>query len=184
VAKAKSKRPNSGAGDHYWVKIVRPVFQTALIEVSAKSAEEAAMVAIKKAEGLRATSWTGQFDPERYTCDIQAVLPSTDREPNESPKEFMSSTTTEYLLLRADTNAGEGTTSPQPWLDQCSNLMLADLCGDWIGQLDELEQEGLEGFYSWVGDEVEKAKQSKPANVVPFLPYFMRRKGQEKTDKS
>ncbi len=50
-------------------------------------------------------------------------------------------------------------------------------------QLGELEEDGLEGFYNWIEEEVEKTKRSRPAKVIHFMPHYMRRLQQNKRDK-
>ena len=39
---------------------------------------------------------------------------------------------TEYLLLKADTEGGQGEALNQPWLDEKSYVFLADVAGDWL----------------------------------------------------
>jgi hypothetical protein len=63
-----------------------------------------------------------------------------------------------YLLLKADIEGGEGVALNQPWLDEKSNVFQADVAGDWLADIEVLEQEGLEGYL----------RRGRRGNVIPF----------------
>ena len=72
-----------------------------------------------------------------------------------------------YLLLKADTDSGEGEVVYQPWIGAISDLMIADLCSDWGGELAEAEEAGVAGFYDWVERHARFLKEG-PAKVIPL----------------
>ena len=51
-----------------------------------------------------------------------------------------------YLLLRADITFGQGDVALQPWLDEQSALMVADLSQDWSSDIEQIHQEGLVAY--------------------------------------
>ena len=65
---------------------------------------------------------------------------------------------TEYLLLKADIEGGQGEALNQPWLDEKSYVFLADVAGDWLADIEALEEEGLEGYL----------RRGRRSNVIPF----------------
>ena len=71
------------------------------------------------------------------------------------------------LLLKADTDTGEGEVLYQPWMADISDLMVADLCSDWNGELAEAEAEGAERFYDWLERHARFIKEG-PAKVIPL----------------
>lgn len=74
-----------------------------------------------------------------------------------------------YLLLKADTGSGEGEVVYQPWIGAISDLMLADLCADWTGELAEAGEAGVAGFYDWAERHARFLKEG-PAKVIPLRP--------------
>ena len=46
----------------------------------------------------------------------------------------------------------------QPWLDEKSYVFLADVAGDWLVDIEALEEEGLEGYL----------RRGRRSNVIPF----------------
>ena len=72
-----------------------------------------------------------------------------------------------YLLLKADTDSGEGEVLYQPWMGKISDLMLADLCSDWVAELAEAEEEGAERFNDWLERHARFLKEG-PAKVIPL----------------
>ena len=70
-----------------------------------------------------------------------------------------------YLLLKADTGSGEGEVVCQPWISGISDLMLADLCPDWSGELAEAEEAGVAGFYDWAERHARFLKEG-PAKII------------------
>jgi hypothetical protein len=107
------------------IRIVRPVFQSVIVEVEADSEEEAVAAALGQADTVSEEEWAGAFEPEDYFYDAHCI------------KEVHPSEYRKYLPLRASTFSGEGEVLYQPWLEEVDDLMLADLCMDWSGQLEE-----------------------------------------------
>lgn len=169
-------RKSKATTEKYWVKLSRPVLQSIVLQVSARSPEDAVSRAVEAAEQLPDEDWRGKYDPDRYSLDVHGVLALEECEPDETGEDAFSYERTEYLLLRADTDAGEGQVIPQPWLDDCSHLMVADLCGDWMRTLEMWQQDGLGKFYDSMEKLRSDSKTPQRANVIAFLPYLNARR--------
>ena len=148
----------------YRVRLVRPVFQVVVVDVEASGNEEAIVEAICQAETIQEKEWVGEFDPDNYFYDVQYV------EEAEGEGDYIFTGIDEdrkYLLLKADTGSGEGEVLFQPWLTEISDLMVADLCSDWGGLLQELEEVGVSSFYESLEQQLH-VKNKAPAKVIPF----------------
>lgn len=150
----------------YRVRLVRPVFQFAVVEVEAIDENEAMLDALHQAVTIPESAWSGNFDQANYGYDAQYVEEVVESDEDD----YIFSGIDEdrrYLLLSANTNTGEGEMLLQPWLSEISDLMVADLGMDWRGQLEELEAEGCARFYGALEDQLAH-KDRKPAKVIPF----------------
>ena len=105
--------------------------------------------------------------PSKYRYDLQNVLDATEfsDEATETSvtaadlaKDLCEMHVTEYLLLKADIEGGQGEALNQPWLDEKSYVFLADVAGDWLADIEALEEEGLEGYL----------RRGRRSNVIPF----------------
>jgi len=150
----------------YRVRLVRPVFQVAVVEVEANDENDAMLDALHQADTIPEEVWSGNFDQANYGYDAQYV-----EEAGESDEDDYIFTGIDedrrYLLLKANTGTGEGEFLPQPWLTEISDLMIADLGMDWRGQVEELEAEGCASFYESLEDQLAR-KERKPGKVIPF----------------
>lgn len=148
------------------VRLVRPVFEYADVEVEAGEEYEAVTTALAGAGTIPADAWRGKFAPEEYGVDAVCVTETAGND-----EEIFTAIAGEkrYLLLRADTDAGEGEVVYQPWIGEVSALMLADLCADWTGELAETEEAGVAGFCDWAERHARFLKEG-PAKVIPLRP--------------
>jgi hypothetical protein len=149
----------------YRVRLVRPVFQVAVVDVEAAGEAEAMLEALSQAETIPEKDWVGEFDPDSYFYDVQYVEGADDQLDDYIFTDIENDR--KYLLLKADTISGEGEVTFQPWMSEVSDLMLADLCSDWSGQLEELEAEGASNFYETL-EKYLQVKNKTPAKVIPF----------------
>ena len=151
------------------IKLMRPIFQTTVIAVNAASEERAVRLAIRKAARLKEEEWVGSFDSSKYRYDLQHVVGaaefSAEAKAGETSvsaadlaKDLREMHVTEYLLLKADIEGGQGEALNQPWLDEKSYVFLADVAGDWLADIEALEEEGLEGYL----------RRGRRSNVIPF----------------
>jgi hypothetical protein len=149
----------------YRVRLVRPLFQVAVVDVEAADEEVAMLEALSQAGTITEKEWVGEFDPDGYFYDVQYV-----EEAEESDDDYIFTgieKDRKYLLLKADTDSGEGEITFQPWMSEVSDLMVADLCSDWSGQLEELEEEGASNFYESLEKQLQ-VKNKTPAKVIPI----------------
>lgn len=148
----------------YRVRLVRPVFQAALVEVEAVGEQEAIFATFAQSGTIPDEEWVGKFDPDSYFCDAQFVDEAGDGD------DYIFTEVDayrKYLLLKANTDSGEGELLLQPWMDGITELMLADLSSDWSGELAELAEEGVSRFV----ESLERQKRllnKTPAKVIPF----------------
>lgn len=150
----------------YRVRLVRPVFQVAVVEVEASDEYGAMLDALHQADTVPEELWSGNFDQANYSYDAQYVEEAS--EPDADDYIFSGiDEDRRYLLLGANTDTGEGEMLPQPWISEISDLMVADLGMDWRGQLEKLEVEGCTRFYESLEDQIAH-KDRKPAKVIPF----------------
>lgn len=148
------------------VRLVRPVFEYADVEVEAGEEFEAVTTALAGAGTIPADAWRGNFAPEEYGVDAVCVTETTGGD-----EELFTAIAGEkkYLLLKADTGSGEGEVVYQPWIGEVSDLMLADLCADWTGELAEAGETGVAGFCDWAERQARFLKEG-PAKVIPLWP--------------
>jgi hypothetical protein len=149
----------------FLVRLVRPVFQVAVVEVEAENEEMAEAAALTQAESIEDEHWVGTFDPGSYGCDAQYVIPA-----EEAKDDFIFSSIEnerKYALLKADLDSGEGRMMFQPWMNGIDDLMWADLCMDWGIQLEGLRREGAESYFGWLKS-LGAPKEARLAKVIPF----------------
>lgn len=155
----------------YFVSLVRPVFERAVVEIEAQSLVEAQEKALEAAGDLPDTSWKGAFDPSGYAFHIERAAEAEDVD---SWADESDGAGIRYALLQADVDSGEGNLLPQPWMAQTSALLVADVGEDWIGDLESLQDAEVTSFIQHL-KEVQK-KSAIKGNVVSFAKYvFLRR---------
>lgn len=168
---------NSKPGKYY-VKLVRMVVQAADFEVDAADEEEAVRKAAEEAVETGDEKWTGKFDPDEYSYDIQVLLG-----PDELADEDIGRPTigtgpeddVRYALLKADINAGEGQFCPQSWMFRESDLLLSDVCGDWARDVSELGEGHDERYWSSFTE-----LAARPLAAVVSYAEFLRRRNRGK----
>ncbi len=166
----------------YQVAVSRPVIRTVIIEVDAESDEQAAEMALDKATQLSEQAWSGEFEPESYGYDIVDVVPKDDiLEQQEEDESYLAQRidAVRYLLLRADADAGEGALLFQPWLQFAPPLVIADICQDWLEDMQLLADEGVDGVMEWL-DELAVDATPIPPEVIARLPWIWQQR--KKTD--
>lgn len=174
--------------DTFAIKLMRPIFQTAVVLVEATDEAQAVKRAFRTARGLSEDDWEGGFERRNYVIALQNVLNATDaiEERGLSPSvdsevslaaELASWDDIRYVILKADIDAGEGETHAHPWLRRCSDVMLADLAMDWREQLEPVERQGIDGYRGLWGTGRQREPSERRENVVPF-----RKPGEEDGD--
>jgi len=161
----------------YYVRVMRPTFQRAVLTVEATSDETATRLALEQAEQLTEGDWA-RFEVEREPPTIEVALSEDDVEEDAEADvlEFMSDVQHAYALLQANLETGEGAFIAPTWLSRQSALMVADVTGDWAEMLSGISDEGADAFYEWVGG------QGRPANVIDFFAERDKRRGKPPQD--
>ncbi len=155
------------------VKLARPVFEIAIVDVEAADHDEARRLAKRQAPALPDKAWVGAFDPMKYGHDVQDLTDSRDVDEGEIDPEALAMTPepdedVHYALLRADMFSGEGETLLQPWMIGESKLIITDLAGDWIDALEEIRETDINELFegTFRGDEAPTEGESTPSIAV------------------
>lgn len=156
----------------YYIRVMRPAYQRAVLTVEATSDEEATRLALEQAETLTERDWARQR-AVRDPPVIEIFLPKAEAlgESEAEVLKFVGEVQHAYALLQADLDSGEGTFIAPTWLKEQSELMVADITQDWAETLDAISEEGATAFYDWL------ARRKRPANVVDFFAEREKRRG-------
>jgi len=149
--------------EKFYVRVCRPRFEVAAIEVSASDHDEAKLTAAWMATELPDRAWTLlPFDHTSYFPHVEECISDHDMGANadaEDPKEaqieemmtLQRERYEQYLLLLGDVGSGEGRVVFQPWC--CSHdpgLLEIDLSGDWTYELDAVFNNRVSGNEPWL----------------------------------
>ena len=156
----------------YYVRVMRPTFQRAILTVEATSEQAAMRSAVEQAERMAESDWD-RLEAEREPPAIEVALSQDEVEEDADGDvlEFLTDVQHAYALLQANLETGEGAFIAPTWLSRQSALMVADVTGDWAEALAGISDEGGEAFYSWLG------AQQRPANVIDFFAERDKRRG-------
>ncbi|HJV64451.1 MAG TPA: hypothetical protein VJ550_01830 [Geomonas sp.] len=153
----------------YLVRVVRPVFEAAYLEVEARDENEACSTAMASAYQLPAEKWSGRFNPDDYFVDAHCVR----RSQTQDGHPFTLLDFPLYLIMNTNHSpsiAGAG----EPWMNYVQPMEVASLMSEWIDQLAESRdgyyQEAIEHF-----EEMLKAWKGTDQKVVPLMPPEERR---------
>jgi hypothetical protein len=147
-----------------------------IVEVDADSEEEALAIALGQADTVPEEEWIGTFEPEDYFYDAECLVEDYDKDDPEFIKDGDAVLDEDlddyyehpkYFLLKADTFSGTGDVIYQPWIEDLDDLMLADMCMDWAGQLEEARQSSFSLAMGIMKDQIQ-TKNKKPAKLLPF----------------
>jgi hypothetical protein len=156
----------------YYVRLMRPTFQRALMTVEARSEDEAMRSAPEKAEHLSEADWA-QLETKTELPVVEVVLSRDDIEGDSAADalEYVRGGRHAYALLQADLEDGEGTFIAPIWLKDLPELAAADITQDWTEAVSGVSGEETEAFYAWL------TRQGRPSNVVDFIAERDRRRG-------
>ncbi len=159
-----------GSANRFYVRLMRPVFQTAVLAIEANTEEDAALIALHRAPRIDERSWTGRFDRRYYTYDVQTLV-GDDIEGKASKGDLGPNSDFRYLLLKADLYVGEGKLLVQPWFAKQGDLMIADLARDWCRDLTVIGEEGMAAYRTFLREVagLGSAVEHK-GNVITFRP--------------
>ncbi len=148
----------------YYIRVMRPTFQRAILTVEATSDESALRLAQEQAERLTEKDWA-QLEPEQEPPVIEVALSEDEAEGDTDADvlEFVSDVQHAYALLQADLEAGEGTFIVPTWLKRQPPLAIADITQDWTDALSGISEAGATAFYDWL------SRQGRPTNVIDFF---------------
>ena len=161
----------------YYVRLMRPTFQRAILAVEASSDEAAMRSALEKAEHLSEAAWA-EMETEREPIVLEMVFSKEEAEGDSEGEviDFLRGQEYAYALLQADLDGGEGHFLAPLWLKDLPKLAAADIAQDWSAALSAVCDEEVEAFHAWL------ARQGRPSNVVDFLTERKKRRGSPPTD--
>lgn len=164
-------------GSKYYVRVMRPVFQRAILIVEAASEQAAQRSALEQAERLTEKNWA-RLEPEQEPLVIEMALSEDEMEEDTEAgvPDILNEIQHAYALLQADLQAGEGGFIAPTWLKQQPELMIADITQDWTDALSGVSDAGAKAFYDWL------SRQRHPTNVVDFFAERDKRRGKPPRD--
>jgi len=158
------------AQQKYLVRVVRPVFQVAYVEVEGRDENEAACAAYVSAQNIPEEQWTGRYNPDDYACDVHCVRSGETPEGHAfSPLDFPL-----YCILSTQASPHIGNSSTQLWMNYAEPLAVANLFSQWINKLTNERV----GYYEEAIDHFEdllKSLKGTDQKVVPLMPPAERR---------
>lgn len=161
----------------YYVRLMRPTFQRAILTVEAGSEEAALRSALEKAEQLSDADWA-ELETEREPAVLEMVFSKEESEGDSEADalEYVREGQYAYALLQADLDGGEGHFLAPLWLKDVGELAAADITQDWSAALSAVCDEEVQAFHAWL------ARQGRPSNVVDFLAERDKRRGSRPSD--
>lgn len=180
----------------HYVRLCRPRFEVAVLEIEAEDDDPAMLAALEQAENVPAGDWHLQsisdevYLPHVELCHsehtIEANIGDDAAEREEYVKELHAidrPNEIRYLLLLADVGTGEGRVIYEPWFSAGEpELLEHDLVGDWMLELQSVGEEGLENFEAMAEA---AAVDPKPAvrQRSSIIPFPIKREGNGKPHK-
>ena len=138
----------------HYVRVCRPRFEVAVLEIEADDDEQAQDIAIREATELPRERWhllpfNGEhYQPHVETCHSEHTIDANAADEEgvreayveelKSPEAGEAIEDIRYLLLFADVWSGEGRVVFEPWFRFCVDepeLIEHDLAGDWMRKL-------------------------------------------------
>jgi hypothetical protein len=147
----------------YVVKLVRPVFQAVVVEVSATDETTAAMKAVEQAEKMGDRSWEEISESTDYRCHPVTIRERADIRDID---DLLYDGRYKYLLLQADTQEAEGELLMQPWAVNEDSLVFADAASDWQNQIETVYGRGVQ---AWVADMEDIANSSDTRAIAKAI---------------
>ena len=155
----------------YYIRVMRPIFQRAILTVEASTDTAAMRAALQKAAQLTDNEWA-LVEAESDQPIVEIALSEEDTEGSDADRvAFLSGVRHAYALLQADLEEGEGLFIAPTWLMRQPALTIADVTQDWSEALSGIYEGGVEAFTAWL------RRQSHPTNVVNFFAERDKRRG-------
>ncbi len=167
----------------HYVRVCRPRFEVAVLEIDADDEEQAEDIAVGVAIELPGEGWhllpcnDELYQPHVETCHSEHTINASADDPKEREEYIEDLKSLEradavnhirYLLLYADVGTGQGRVIFEPWFPAGEpELLEHDLAGDWVSDLEVIMDEGLENFEEFVANLPREPDHLRPI-VVPF----------------
>src|SRR5437016_9352609 len=126
----------------YHIRVMRPTFERAILNVEASSEKAAMRAAWEEAGRLTDNEWA-RLDAERGQPVVEVVLSEEEAEGSDAEAHaFLSDVQHAYALLQADLAQGDGSFIVPVWLRHQPALTIADITQDWNEALSGIYEEG------------------------------------------
>lgn len=149
----------------FLVRLVRPVFQVAYLEVEAEDEYEAVDLAEDQAGEIPEENWKGRFNPELYRFEGHCVR--SDETPEGNPYSLIDFPY--YALLTTDQELAPPHSPFEPWMSRLYPTSLAGQLHQWIDQLTDLRSEVYDHSLKMFGSMLNKLRDTDE-KVVPLMP--------------
>ena len=154
----------------FLVRLVRPVFQAAYLEVEGKDENEAAFLAYSSSREIPEEDWRGRFNGEDYHVEADCVRYGETVEGHR----FSLLDFPKYHVLSSSENLPLGGGASQPWMDEENPAAIAAVFTKWIDALID-EREGYYDSAIEFFDELLASLKGTDEKVVPLMPPEERR---------
>jgi hypothetical protein len=160
----------------YYIRVMRLIFQRAILTVEASTDKAAMQAALDKAAQLTDSEWA-LVEAESDQPIVEIALSEDETEGSDADRlAFLSDVRHAYALLQADLEEGEGLFIAPTWLRHQPALTIADVTQDWSEALSGIYEEGVEEFSAWL------RRQTHPTNIVNFFAERDKRRGKPDDD--
>lgn len=166
----------------YYVRVCRPRFEVAVVELDAPNIRYAKINAAIIASELPDSAWAMlPHDNERYFPHVEDAATEADMEAGVNEEQSKDSLiaefrdvkqdqSKEYLLLMGDVEAGEGELIAEPWCQfRAPETLELDLAGDWVKRIHDVFFEGDPIWQPWL-DIVSVDDLSSPPELMVVKP--------------
>jgi hypothetical protein len=167
----------------HYVRVCRPRFEVTVLEIDADDDDQAEDIAIGEAVELPPEKWhllafdDGLYQSHVETCHLDDTIDANVDDPKEreeyiadlvSPERAEATNYIRYLLLLADVAHASGQVIFEPWFAVANpELLESDLSSDWVAELKQIEDEGIENFEDFLSKLPEEPDHLQPI-IVPF----------------
>ena len=149
----------------FLVRVVRPVFQAAYLEVEGRDENEACSRAFQSAHRLPEERWTGRFNPDDYLYAVHCVRSCASLEGDP----FSLLDFPQYCILSTNEEPFVRCDGYQPWMNYLNPLAVAAQISQWIDQLEKTRSGSYEGGIEEL-EGILRQWKGTDKKVVPLLP--------------
>jgi len=150
--------------EKFLVRVVRPVFQAAYVEVEGVDEDDACDVALEAAENIPEEQWSGRYNPDDYCMDAHCVRSAL------TPEGYACSVLDFPLYgIMSTSHCSSRVDGHEEWMRYAQPMAVASEMSRWIESL-----EHTRGAYYCRAietlEQIRKKWKGSDQKVVPLLP--------------